>query len=268
MSQGTVYWNWWSRASACGYVQEFCPFQIHPEVTVHHALTTRKLSKSLTLANKSWPRVATDVRIASLLKNIGKQYLGRDYLSTLKASGQVTPDQLDLVRYTPTCMFHRHAACSSAMTPLNPQLAARSMPLCMNHLHSELKRAHHLKHWGRLQYVLFLKGIGLTLEYCLDFWRQEFTKRITLEDFQQRFRLCLFTHCSLTMKRSSTFFLDMLTGTYIMFAMRTAKRASAKTTLLTVVVRLFSGPCLPVATPMAVRLSTGMRTIFAPNYPK
>jgi len=121
-----------------------------------------RLSKSLALANKLWPRVATDVRIAPLLKNIGKQYLGRDYLSQVKASGQVTPDQLNV-------------------------LASRSMPLCMNHLHSELKRAHHLKHWGRLQYVLFLKGIGLTLEHCLDFWRQEFTQRITLEDFQKRY---------------------------------------------------------------------------------
>ena len=63
--------------------------------------TTKQLSKSLALANKLWPRVATDVRIAPLLKNIGKQYLGRDYLSQVKASGQVTPDQLNVVRYTP-----------------------------------------------------------------------------------------------------------------------------------------------------------------------
>lgn len=107
--QGTVCWNWWSRASACGYVQELCPFQIHPETTVRHAPSppTYQLSKSLTLANKLWSRVATDVRLAPLLKNIGnKQYLGRDYLSTVKASGQVSPDQLDLVRYTPTRMFH------------------------------------------------------------------------------------------------------------------------------------------------------------------
>ena len=62
---------------------------------------TKQLSKSLALANKLWPRVATDVRIAPLLKNIGKQYLGRDYLSQVKASGQVTPDQLNVVRYTP-----------------------------------------------------------------------------------------------------------------------------------------------------------------------
>ena len=46
----------------------------------------------------------------------------------------------------------------------------------MQNLHRTLRRDAHLKHFGRLQYTLFLKGIGLSLEECLEFWRRSFTK--------------------------------------------------------------------------------------------
>ena len=44
-------------------------------------------------------------------------------------------------------------------------------------MYTALKTHHHLKHWGRQQLGLFLKGIGLTLEDALTFWRTEFTKK-------------------------------------------------------------------------------------------
>ena len=51
----------------------------------------------------------------------------------------------------------------------------------MRHLHESLCKDHHLRHYGRLQYGLFLKSIGLPLEDALAFWRREFTKKIDLE---------------------------------------------------------------------------------------
>lgn len=56
------------------------------------------------------------------------------------------------------------------------QLSKDSYPLCMQNLHQNLRQYHHLKHWGRQQYGLFLKGIGLSLEEALKFWRMEFTR--------------------------------------------------------------------------------------------
>jgi Eukaryotic-type DNA primase, large subunit len=64
-------------------------------------------------------------------------------------------------------------------------LAARSFPLCMREMHKYLRANHHLKHWGRLQYGLFLKGIGLTLEDSIKFWRAEFTKKMTNDKFEK-----------------------------------------------------------------------------------
>lgn len=46
----------------------------------------------------------------------------------------------------------------------------------MRQLHKALRDNHHLRHGGRMQYGLFLKGIGLTLEQALQFWKQEFIK--------------------------------------------------------------------------------------------
>lgn len=56
------------------------------------------------------------------------------------------------------------------------QLSGKSFPLCMRQLHQSLRENHHLRHGGRMQYGLFLKGIGLSLEQALQFWRSEFVK--------------------------------------------------------------------------------------------
>lgn len=62
-------------------------------------------------------------------------------------------------------------------------LSSTSFPLCMKNLHQALRSHHHLKHGGRLQYGLFLKGIGLSLEDALEFWRSEFTRKMPQKTF-------------------------------------------------------------------------------------
>ena len=56
----------------------------------------------------------------------------------------------------------------------------------MAHLHSSLRANSHLKHFGRLQYTLFLKGIGLSLPECIAFWRKSF-RLITDEKFTKEY---------------------------------------------------------------------------------
>ncbi|XP_012056268.1 PREDICTED: probable DNA primase large subunit [Atta cephalotes] len=58
----------------------------------------------------------------------------------------------------------------------NIEAEAQKFPLCMQHLHSLLRRRHRLSHYARLYYSLFLKEIGMTLEDSIIFWKQEYSK--------------------------------------------------------------------------------------------
>lgn len=60
-------------------------------------------------------------------------------------------------------------------------------PMCMKNLHNTLTATGHLKHYGRLQYNLFLKELGLPVEEALVFWRRSF-KNMTDDKFNKEYR--------------------------------------------------------------------------------
>ena len=66
-------------------------------------------------------------------------------------------------------------------------LAQQHFPLCMRHLHTSLRANSHLRHYGRLQYTLFLKGLGLSLDEALAFWRRAF-RLVTDDTFNKEYR--------------------------------------------------------------------------------
>ena len=53
------------------------------------------------------------------------------------------------------------------------QFSKELFPPCMRSIHETLRHDHHLKHYGRLHYGLFLKSAGLSLEDSIDFFRSE-----------------------------------------------------------------------------------------------
>ncbi len=98
-----------------------------------------------------------------VLKNLAKHYIGPDYLMAAAVPGNaVTPDMID-------------------------GLAKTAMPLCMKSLHHALQTQNHLKHGGRMQYGLFLKGIGLQMDDAVAFWRNAFCKKMNVDEFNKKY---------------------------------------------------------------------------------
>ena len=115
------------------------------------------LSRALLEAANMFEHVSSDTRIGPLLKNMNEIYAGKQFTNAA-AVDKLTWQGVD-------------------------GAADANMPLCMKHLHNSLKRDHKLKHWGRLQYGLFLKGAGLDLEDAMTFWESHFSKVMTHEEF-------------------------------------------------------------------------------------
>jgi DNA primase large subunit len=83
--------------------------------------------------------------------------------------------------------YASHAEGSVNLAELEAALEA-SAPLCMRSAFGVLQATHHLKHHARLQFGLFLKGIGVRMEDALAFWRAEFAKGGTTgEEFEKRY---------------------------------------------------------------------------------
>lgn len=128
-------------------------------VSVLSAQFRTHLKQSLAIACQHLGEIEQDERLVSLLKGLHQSYTGVDYNNAKVA---IPIESID-------------------------SLSVKSFPLCMRQLHEQLRLAHHLKHGGRLQYGLFLKGIGVTLEDSLRFWRDEFTRIMELDKFEKQY---------------------------------------------------------------------------------
>lgn len=117
------------------------------------------------MTSRALPRLDEDDRLSPILAHLSKSFTAPDIAY---ADSDALPGNL-----------HPNASNIDALAP--------HFPLCMSHLHSELRKNAHLKHYGRLQYGLFLKGLGLSLEDALLFWRRSF-RNMTDEKFNKEYR--------------------------------------------------------------------------------
>lgn len=126
---------------------------------------TKRLDRALELTARALPRLDEDDRLTLILNHLSKNFVTPD--SSYSSSTSSVP--------------------SADISARNIDALSTQFPLCMQNLHRNLRRDAHLKHFGRLQYTLFLKGIGLNLEECLIFWRSAFHK-ITDDAFNKEYR--------------------------------------------------------------------------------
>ena len=113
---------------------------------------TRSLESGLELAARFLPRMDEDNRLAPILHHLSQSFVAPD------ASYNENSGVSDIANI--------HAGSIDGLSS--------HFPLCMQNLHRELRKNSHLKHQSRLQYTLFLKGIGLNMQECIVFWRKAF----------------------------------------------------------------------------------------------
>lgn len=113
---------------------------------------SRSLEAGLELAARFLPRMDEDNRLSPILHHLSQSF--------------VAPD----AGYSDSSSIGDMASINASSI----DGLSQHFPLCMQNLHRELRKNNHLKHFGRLQYTLFLKGIGLSLQECIVFWRKSF----------------------------------------------------------------------------------------------
>ncbi|KAG0128171.1 eukaryotic and archaeal DNA primase, large subunit-domain-containing protein [Tuber indicum] len=126
---------------------------------------TARLEKALELTARALPRLDEDDRLIPILNHLSHGFTAPEYNTSITATtlngASLTAAVIDdLVQY---------------------------FPMCMRQLHTTIRREKHLLHNGRLQYNLFLKGIGLSVDEALIFWRKSFS-RIDDDEFQKKYR--------------------------------------------------------------------------------
>lgn len=128
----------------------YVPAAMKPVIIVNQF--KENLIYALELTAKALPNMDEDDRLDPILASISRQYIttSATYGAT-NANGLITHADID-------------------------SLVPNHFPLCMQTLHKTLRTEGHLKHSARLQYGLFIKGIGMSMDEALVFWRKAFMK--------------------------------------------------------------------------------------------
>ena len=120
------------------------------------------LKAALAQANKALPALLADERLKPILNSMATAYTGPEVAARRGPGGEIRAEGVE-------------------------ELGATAFALCMSHLQDTLKATSHLRHGGRQQYGLFLKGIGLSLEEALVFWQRNFTRKMSVDDFLKKY---------------------------------------------------------------------------------
>ncbi|KAH9050705.1 DNA primase large subunit [Lactarius hengduanensis] len=112
-----------------------------------------RLERALAMTSKALPRMDEDTRLEPILANLSQGFIagvGSEWGANESTGEEIRAEMVE-------------------------ELAHKHFPMCMRNLQENLKRNHKLKHFGRLQYGLFLKALGLSIDEAMVFWRKSFT---------------------------------------------------------------------------------------------
>ncbi|RPA95167.1 DNA primase, large subunit [Choiromyces venosus 120613-1] len=124
-----------------------------------------RLEKALELTARALPRLDEDDRLIPILDHLSRGFAAPEYNTSMTAT----------------------TLNGASLTAAVVDDLAQYFPMCMRQLHTTLRREKKLLHNGRLQYTLFLKGVGLSVDEAVIFWRKSFS-RIDDDRFQKEYR--------------------------------------------------------------------------------
>ncbi|KAJ7097988.1 eukaryotic and archaeal DNA primase, large subunit-domain-containing protein [Mycena belliarum] len=125
------------------------------------------LQRDLLVTARYMPRLDEDTRLGGILDN-----LSTGFLAGVSSEWSAAPAD---------------ANAETIRADMVDDLAAKHFPMCMRNSHQRLRKDHHMKHFGRLQYGLFLKVLGLSIEEAIIFWRKSFD-RINDDTFNKMYK--------------------------------------------------------------------------------
>ncbi|KAJ7046717.1 eukaryotic and archaeal DNA primase, large subunit-domain-containing protein [Mycena alexandri] len=125
------------------------------------------LERDLVATSRYMPRLDEDTRLGGILDNLSQGFLGG--VSSEWSAGPADANG------------------ESIKAEMVDDLAAKHFPMCMRNSHQRLRADHRLNHFGRLQYGLFLKVLGLSVEEAIVFWRKSFD-RINDDTFNKMYK--------------------------------------------------------------------------------
>lgn len=117
-----------------------------------------RLAQQLEQTARALPRLDEDGRLMPVLEHLSMS-------SLLSTSNE----------YASTALFPSDGGPSTLTADMVGPIVEQHAPLCMRHLHATLAQTHHLRHYARLQFSLYLKELGLPVEEALLFWRRSFS---------------------------------------------------------------------------------------------
>ncbi|KAK1232949.1 DNA primase subunit pri2 [Marasmius sp. AFHP31] len=120
------------------------------------------LEKALQMTAKALPTLEEDNRLVPILNNLSQGFVAGVSSEWTAPTNEGSGDEIraDMV----------------------DDIAQKHYPLCMWNMHRNLKKDHHLKHFERLTYGLFLKVLGLSIDEAIIFWRRSFAGSHIKED--------------------------------------------------------------------------------------
>lgn len=149
-----------------------------------------RLRRAIVVAGRAF---LTETRIIEILEQQFRTQLSRSLaklssqLKTVLAGDRRLRDALTIIRADDADTAAHVKASGAVLARDVPRLAEQSFPLCMQTVYQGLRADGHLKHAGRMQFGLFLQGIGLPLSEALNFWQAAFSKKTPSDKFEKEY---------------------------------------------------------------------------------